>query len=580
MQKLLIAVSWLLVVGCIAHAEPPATVTLPAASVAFYRKAFAEAQGFVPKSIPAAMLPPLDRGNNVYYEVYSGKHQLLGYLRDFSGPVSPADACPCNPLNLTLAFNPDRSLRSLIAPVPLQKYGHAPLSEAEHEHLVSILKAPPKALLAVRRVEDMVDATSGATKLPLAALVVPQAALSTRRLAGVVKDSQDILRGAPAGRDRQRLHAVLTDKTDKAAQLSQAQGIAALLPSLESPDLKRQAYYLMGTSYLGTLTPDAAADAGVESALLQPGLAQDTAGADVAAMCYRFADKGLRLDFVRACIAALTQARGTELPPGALALLRGTERLAAGDATAALPDLREASRRFTVSAQPELHLRLSQAYVKAGQAAAGCKSAERLYAEHSLIPGLQDALQACVAPDRPLLKVLADLNQAARSDLLRRSLPTSPAAEALSVETATGQSQEVALYEPGKVTVAVFFATWCPHCRAELPRVKAFVDLVNSRPEWRDRVRVLGVRTAVEKEAEPYDTFRSAVSPNFPIFTDATLSLAFSHFAKTTGIPAALPTTAILDDQGSVRFFLEPGDFRDTKSELTWAVESLLPRLH
>ena len=575
MQRFSIVLCWLAVAGCNARAETPGTVNLPETSVAYYRKAFADAQGFVPKRIPEAMLAPLDRSNHTYYEVYGGKRQLLGYIRDFSGPVSPADACPCNPLSLTLAFNADRSLRTLIAPAPLQKYGHVPLSDSEHARMVEILKDPPKALLAVRRVEDMVDATTGATKLPLAQLVVPQAALSTRRLAGVVRDTREILRGAPAGRDRERLHAVVNGKLPP---LEQAKELAALLPGLESQDLKRQAFYLLGNTYVGALDPNGAGDAAVESVLLQPGLPADTEGEDVAHICYRLADKGLRLDFVRRCIADLGGARSSSLPPGTVALLRGTERLAAGDPKGALPALEEASKRYPVSLYPEVHLRLSQAYVLVGQAAAGCKHAERLYAEHSLIPGLTDALQACVTPTHPLTTVMADLKEAARTTLLHHSLAASPPVEALNVETAEGQPREVPLHEAGKVTVAVFFATWCPHCRAELPRVKAFVDWAAKHPEWQDKVRVLGVRTAVEKESETYDAFKAAISPNFPIFTDATLSLAFSHFARATGVPAALPTTAVLDEHGVVRFFLEPGDFRDTQAELTWAVESLLPR--
>ena len=579
MQRIWIVVCWLAVVGCTARADTPGIVNLPEASVSFYRKAFADARGFVPKRIPEALLAPLDRSNGTYYEVYGAKRQLLGYLRDFSGPVSPADACPCNPLSLTLAFNPDRSLHTLIAPAPLQKYGHAPLSEAEQARMVQILKDPPQALMAIRRVEDMVDATSGATKLPLASLVVPQAALSTRRLAGVVRDTQEILRGAPAGRDRERLHAILGSK---ALPLEQAKELAALLPSLESQDLKRQAFYIMGNAYVDSISsahnPNALGDSAVESVLLEPGLPADHEGEDVAHMCYRLADKGLRLEFVRSCIAALSGTRGRGLAPGTVALLRGTERLASGDAKGALTMLQEASKRFPVSLYPELHLRLSQAYVLAGQSAAGCKHAERLYAEHSLIPGLDEALTACVTPSRPLAAVVADLKQGARSSLLHHSLPNTAPVEGLNVETAEGQPREVPLHQPGKVTVAVFFATWCPHCRAELPRVKAFVNWVSEHPEWRDRVRVLGVRTAIEKESETYDSFKSAVAPNFPIFTDATLSLAFSHFAKAAGVPAALPTTAVLDDQGVVRFFLEPGDFRDTQAELTWAVESLLPK--
>lgn len=571
MQRILILTCCLAGMACAARAEVPDSVKLPESSVAFYRRAFADAQNFVPKRIPEAMLAPIDRSNDRYYEVYSKSGRLLGYLRDFSGPVSPADACPCNPLSLTLAFNPDRGLRSLISPAPLQKYGHAPLSDEEHARLEQLLKAPPAALLSVRRVEDMVDATTGATKLPLAPVVVPQAALSTRRLAGVVRDTQEILRGAPAGRDRERLHGILVGKS---APMDQAKGLAVLLPSLESPDLKRQAYYFLSTTYLNALDSNARGDHGVESVLLQPGLAPESEAEDVAHVCYRLADKGLRGEFVRTCATSLESSQG--VPPGAVALLRGTERLAAGEAKAALPSLREASRRFSASLYPELHLRLSQAYVLAGQPAAGCRHAERLFAEHSLMPGLSEALQACVTPTRSMPAVVAGLQEAARASLLEHALPPGPPVAPLELENDAQKIETVPLHAPGKVTIAVFFATWCPHCRAELPRVKAFVKAASEHPQWKDKLRVVGVRTAVEKENEPYEAFKAAVGPNFPIYTDANLSLAFSAFAKATGVPAGLPTTAVIDERGAPRFFLEPGDFRDTQSELGWAVESLL----
>jgi hypothetical protein len=54
------------------------------------------------------------------------------------------------------------------------------------------------------------------------------------------------------------------------------------------------------------------------------------------------------------------------------------------------------------------------------------------------------------------------------------------------------------------------------------------------------------------------------------------MSLSFARFAKAAGITPGLPTLAVLDRGGVLRYLLEPGDYRDTAQELRWAVESLL----
>ena len=108
--------------------------------------------------------------------------------------------------------------------------------------------------------------------------------------------------------------------------------------------------------------------------------------------------------------------------------------------------------------------------------------------------------------------------------------------------------------------------------------VSAFFDSMRSMVRTTISVPagMLGVRTAVERETEPYDHFTQQFALNFPIYTDSTMSMAFAHFAKTVGIPTGLPTTAVRDEHGLVRFFLEPGDFRDTRQELGWAVDAVL----
>ncbi|MBI3179385.1 MAG: hypothetical protein HYZ27_06960 [Deltaproteobacteria bacterium] len=89
-------------------------------------------------------------------------------------------------------------------------------------------------------------------------------------------------------------------------------------------------------------------------------------------------------------------------------------------------------------------------------------------------------------------------------------------------------------------------------------------------------MRVVGVRTGIERESESYAEFRRRIPLTFPVFTDATMSLSFGKFARAHGMATALPTVGVADAAGVVRFFLPSGDWRDTAKELQWAVEALL----
>lgn len=549
-----------------------AAPTLSPERAAYFRGGLPEAVAFARRSIPPELVPPADKGNDCYYEARDATGSVVGYLRDFTGPVSPADECACNPLNLTLVFNKDQTLRTLLAPAPLQKLYHVAMSPAEQEQLISLLKAPPPALMGVRRVEDVVDATTGATRLELANVVVPQAGLSTRRIAGLVHDSQRILQGAPAGRDRVRLQDILA-KASKGRDLSQA--LASFLPTAESPELRQHAYRVMAAAYADALRNEGqAADDAVEATLLRPDLAPDVEATEILNACYHLITKGLRLPLAARCLTRLQEPTAGTLPTEHLALLRGTARFLSGDVGPALQDLQAAAIAIPLERDPELHMRLARALAVQGKAPEACRVARGVFRTHPLLRGAKEGLAPCVGPRQDVQAVADALVEENRLTLLSTQRHATPPVPSIAVETVDGQPIDLPLSEPGKVTVAVFFATWCPHCRSELPRIKEFVSSMESRPELQGRFRVVGIRTAVERETEPYADFAAQFALNFPIWTDATMSMAFARFAKAESLTTSLPTTAVIDNKGNVRFLLEPGDHRDTKSELTWAVEA------
>ena len=267
---------------------------------AFYRRAFPEARRFVVRRVPEEAVPTEDRGNETYVEVRDESDTLVGYLRDFSGPLSATPACPCHPLSVTLAFDASLRFRTLIAETPLEKYGHAPMTDEEMRRLVEIVRDPPPALLKAPRPEDVVDAITGATRTEYREMVVHQAALTTRRVAGLAQDTPRLIRGAPLSRDRQAFAAVLAAERDPA---SLATRLAAFLPQTETPEALAQAYDAMAFYYAQALKRGDERQAVVEKRLLE---AEAERPGSLAKACHDLAQQAVGLAFVQECIRRLT----------------------------------------------------------------------------------------------------------------------------------------------------------------------------------------------------------------------------------------------------------------------------------
>lgn len=159
-----------------------------------------------------------------------------------------------------------------------------------------------------------------------------------------------------------------------------------------------------------------------------------------------------------------------------------------------------------------------------------------------------------------------------RDQLRAQRRDTGPVVAPIEVEDDQGQAINLPLSAADRVTVAVFFSTWCPHCQTETPRLVQFVKDLGAHAK---KVRVIGVRTAVEREREPYADFVARHKPNFPIYTDATMALAYVGFLKSQQLPDGLPLVAVIDRRGIVRYVLPTGR-SDIAQELRWAVDDLL----
>jgi thiol-disulfide isomerase/thioredoxin len=134
------------------------------------------------------------------------------------------------------------------------------------------------------------------------------------------------------------------------------------------------------------------------------------------------------------------------------------------------------------------------------------------------------------------------------------------------------QPKTVDLTKDKKISVVVFFATWCPHCQNEMPRLVEFYEQLN-KSKYKNSVQLIAVRASTAREVQSFADFKKEYKIPFPILTDE--GIAFETFASEQKKSPGFPMMAITDSQGSVSFFLSHGDHNDTAKELFWIIESL-----
>jgi peroxiredoxin len=78
-----------------------------------------------------------------------------------------------------------------------------------------------------------------------------------------------------------------------------------------------------------------------------------------------------------------------------------------------------------------------------------------------------------------------------------------------SLPTLTGETLDLATYK-GKVIFLDFWATWCDHCREQIP---GFVELQSKYGDW--GLRIIGI--SMDDEAEPVRDFCRQFKLNYPV---------------------------------------------------------------
>ena len=127
---------------------PPKAPPVSEAQAKYYSSGIKNVHRFVSKMIPKEMISSLDKGNDTYIQAQDASGNIIGYLRDFMGPVTLGEECPCDPINLTLIFKPNYMLDTIISPSPLKKLDGELMTIQDMSLLIRLAKYPPKELLS------------------------------------------------------------------------------------------------------------------------------------------------------------------------------------------------------------------------------------------------------------------------------------------------------------------------------------------------------------------------------------------------------------------------------------------------
>jgi|GEM_PF-5258801 len=538
-------------------------VELPADKVAFYKKDFPAAVQFRKRDIPADFLSEIDKSNSTYYDVLDENNAVIGYLRDFMGPVTSEENCACNPLSLTLTYNPDYSLRNVISVAPLQKYGHEALTEEEHKKMVEIAKSPSPELSSLQAPQDMIDGSTGATSLKYKGKVVDKAGYSSWRISRLAMETAQIIQGAPIQRDANRLQKMMQNVSKPADQRAK---IMEFLPTAESDYLKQRAIFILAELYLQGLLTGESTDSKAEEVILNAGLGAIQEAELLINLCLAFVEQKVAPDFVASCIKKLEGNEQKEMFASQISLLKGLELVGQDKGKEAIAYLEKGLS--TGNPAPDLRQKMATIYKDLNETKKSCEQLEGIYIDAPLWPNISEMLKACGNVNT----ITAKLDKTRQEELFATKIAAPKKASAMSLLDESNAKKTIDFSKGNKIRVIVFFATWCPHCQKEMPRLVDFYSQLQLS-DLRDKVELLPIRASIARETQSFSDFKRQYNIPFPIMTDE--GIAFESFANEQGVSPGFPMLAISNTKGEVVYFLSHGDYNDTAKELFWLLRSL-----
>jgi peroxiredoxin len=155
-----------------------------------------------------------------------------------------------------------------------------------------------------------------------------------------------------------------------------------------------------------------------------------------------------------------------------------------------------------------------------------------------------------------------------------QSVAVGAAAPAFTVQDVDGGSHSLSDYK-GKVVVAEFMATWCPHCQKETPVYNMVYDNYVATNKG---VEMIGIN-ATERghdgtspaTIEDLKWFKTNWGSKYPLFFDAALASAQAYGIK------SFPSVYIIDKQGNVA--MQPStDSQPTYAQISTKIDELLAK--
>ena len=93
-----------------------------------------------------------------------------------------------------------------------------------------------------------------------------------------------------------------------------------------------------------------------------------------------------------------------------------------------------------------------------------------------------------------------------------------------------------------KPVMLVFWATWCPTCRAELPRVNGLVE------QYAGRMEFVGVNVGQNDTYKRAKAFADKYGMKYPTYFDSTGAVSRRYVS-------GVPTVVIADKKGIIRYY-------------------------
>ena len=119
--------------------------------------------------------------------------------------------------------------------------------------------------------------------------------------------------------------------------------------------------------------------------------------------------------------------------------------------------------------------------------------------------------------------------------------PGDPAPE-FSLLTLDGKTFDLAEYKGKKPVYLIFWATWCPNCKHEIPHIKALYNALN------DKVAIVAINVSINDSLAKVRRYVDEYKLPYPV--------AFDDGAKVTDLYGIIgtPTQIVIDIQGIIRY--------------------------